>query len=409
MRVGVLGGTFDPVHLGHLMAAEEARLQLGLDKVMFMTAGQPWLKEEEPLTPAVQRFEMVQLAIGTNPRFEAARHEVDRTGPTYTVDTLESLHTDLEPDAAIYFIVGQDALEQFSQWKDPDRILALCHLAAVRRPGWLEFDTEEFVGRYPQAAGRLELLAMPLVEISSSELRRRAAAGGSLRYQVPDTVAEYIRRHQLYRRGSGSAMVSPGDDVETDDDGRESGEVVAGLLKLALARGALKYGEFTLTSGRKSSYYFDGRLLSLDPEGAHLIGRALLPILRRAGVNAVGGPALGAVPMVTAVALASRQDSDPLPAFAVRTESRTHGTGQTIEGPLRKGSRVAIIDDSCTTGGSLLHAIAAAEDAGCTVVKVVALLDRREGGAEELERRGYDFTALLEATPAGNVVASAPL
>jgi len=409
MRVGVLGGTFDPVHLGHLIVAEEARLQLGLEKVIFMTAGQPWLKEEQPLTPAKQRFEMVRLATGPNPHFEAARHEVDRTGPTYTVDTLESLHRDLGPDATIYFIMGMDALEQFHRWKDPERILALCHLAVVRRPGWLEFDMEGFLGRYPQAAGKVELLPMPLVDISGTELRRRAVAGESLRYQVPDPVAEFIRRHQLYPRGSGSAGVYPGYDVEIGDDGRDTGDVVAGLLKLAVARGALKYGEFTLTSGRKSSYYFDGRLLSLDPEGAHLIGRALLPILRRAGVNAVGGPALGAVPMVTAVALASRQEADPLPAFVVRTESRTHGTGQTIEGPLAKGSRVAIIDDTCTTGGSLLHAIAAAEEAGCTVVKVVALLDRREGGAAELERRGYDFTALLAATPEGKVEASPAL
>ena len=409
MRVGLLGGTFDPVHLGHLMVAEEARLRLGLDKVIFMTAGQPWLKEEQSLTPAKQRFEMVSLATGPNPHFEAASQEVDRTGPTYTVHTLEGLHRDLGSDTTIYFIVGLDALEEFHRWKDPERILALCHLTAVRRPGWLEFDMEGFVGRYPQAAGKVELLSIPLVDISGTELRRRAAAGDSLRYQVPDTVVEYIRRHQLYRRESGSAKVSPGYDDEIGDAGRDSGDVVAGLLKLAVACGALKYGEFTLTSGRQSSYYFDGRLLSLDPEGAYLIGRALLPILRHAGVNAVGGPALGAVPMVTAVALASRKEPDPLPAFVVRTESRTHGTRQTIEGTLAKGSRVAIIDDTCTTGGSLLHAIAAAEEAGSTVVKVVALLDRREGGAEALEGRGYDFTALLVATPEGSVVASAEL
>ena len=409
MRVGVLGGTFDPVHLGHLIVAEEARLQLGLEKVIFMTAGQPWLKEEQPLTPAGQRLEMVRLATAPNPHFDPARHEVDRTGPTYTVDTLESLNRELGPDVTIYFILGLDALEQFHRWKDPERILALCHLAAVRRPGWLDFEMGEFLRRYPQSAGKVELLSIPLVDISGTELRRRAAAGESLRYQVPDAVAVYIRRHQLYHRGTRDAMVNPSYGVDIGDDGPDTGEVVAGLLKLALALGALKYGEFTLTSGRKSGYYFDGRLLSLDPEGAYLIGRALLPILRQANVNAVGGPALGAVPMVTAVALASRQEPDSLPAFVVRTESRTHGTRQTIEGPLAKGSRVAIIDDTCTTGGSLLHAIAAAEEAGCTVVKVVALLDRREGGAEELERRGYDFTALLAATPEGKVMASAAL
>ena len=408
MRVGVLGGTFDPVHLGHLIVAEDARLQLALDKVIFMTAGQPWLKSEQPLTPAEQRFDMVRLATGSNPHFEVARQEIDRTGPTYTVDTLEVLHRDLGPDTSIYFIVGLDALEQFHRWRDPERILALCHLAAVRRPGWLEFDVEGFLRQYPQAPGKVELLSMPLVDISGTELRRRAAAGESLRYQVPDAVAEYIEGHQLYRSETRTNSASPEYDMAIGNGG-DSGDLAAGLLKLALDRGALKYGEFTLTSGRRSNYYFDGRLLSLDPEGAHLIGRAFLPILRRAGVNAVGGPALGAVPMVTAVALASREEANPLPAFVVRTGTRTHGTAQTIEGPLVKGSRVAIIDDTCTTGGSLLHAIAAAEEAGCTVVKVAAILDRREGGAEELERRGYDFTTLLAATPEGNVVVSAAL
>jgi nicotinate-nucleotide adenylyltransferase len=403
MRVGVMGGTFDPVHFGHLILAEQARVQLELDKVIFMTAGQPWLREEQLLTPAKQRQEMVRLAIGSNPSFVASRQEVDRSGPTYTVDTLEEIRRDLGPDATIYFIVGLDALDQFHRWKDPERILGLCHLAAVRRLGWLEFDMEGFVARYPQAAGKVELLSMPLVDISGTELRRRAAAGQSLRYLVPDAVAEYIQRGQLYQSGTGIVEGSPG------DTGGGSRDVAAALLKLALALGALKYGEFTLTSGRTSNYYFDGRLLSLDPEGAHLIGRALLPILRNAGINAVGGPALGAVPMVTAVALASRKELAPLPAFVVRTGTRTHGTAQTIEGPLAKGSHVGIIDDTCTTGGSLLHSIAAAEAAECTVVKVVAILDRREGGADELERRGYDFTALLEATPEGNVVVSATI
>ncbi len=175
------------------------------------------------------------------------------------------------------------------------------------------------------------------------------------------------------------------------------------LLELALERGALKYGEFTLSSGKKSSYYFDGRLLSLDPEGALLIGRALVPLLRQAGVDAVGGPTLAADPIVTAVALTSQLEGKGIPAFIVRKETKEHGTGQLIEGPLASGSRVAIVDDTCTTGGSLLHAIAAAEAAGCTVVKVLVLLDRREGGTEELARRGYDFSALMAADPQGQI------
>jgi orotate phosphoribosyltransferase len=175
------------------------------------------------------------------------------------------------------------------------------------------------------------------------------------------------------------------------------------LLQLALERGALKYGEFTLSSGKKGSYYFDGRLLSLDPEGAHLIGKALLPLLRQSGVQAVGGPTVGADPIVTAVALTSHLEGTPISAFIVRKEAKEHGTRQLIEGPLEMGSRVAIVDDTCTTGNSLLQAIHAAEAVGCAVVKVLAILDRREGGAEELQKRGYEFTSLMAANPEGKV------
>lgn len=180
-------------------------------------------------------------------------------------------------------------------------------------------------------------------------------------------------------------------------------KTVERLLELALERGALKYGDFTLSSGKKSTYYFDGRILSLDPEGAVLIGRALLPLVRESGAEAVGGPTLAADPVVTAVALTSQLDGKGIPAFIVRKEAKGHGTGQLIEGGLQPGSRVAIVDDTCTTGGSLLHAIEAAEAVGCTVVKVLALLDRREGGAEELQKRGYDFTALMAASPEGKI------
>ncbi len=179
------------------------------------------------------------------------------------------------------------------------------------------------------------------------------------------------------------------------------------LLRLALARGALRYGDFNLTSGRKSSYYFDGRLLSLDPEGAWLIGNALLPLAQAAGTEAIGGPTLGADPIVAAVSLVSYLETgaggDPIPAFIVRKEAKEHGTGRAVEGHLPPGARVAVVDDTCTTGGSLFQAIEAAEAAGCMVVKVLAILDRREGGSEELCRRGYDFTPLLAANSAGEI------
>ena len=179
--------------------------------------------------------------------------------------------------------------------------------------------------------------------------------------------------------------------------------VVDRLLQIASDRGALRYGDFTLSSGKKSGYYFDGRLLSLDPEGSYLIGQAILPILEEAKVQAIGGPTLGADPIVAAVALTSHLNGTFIPAFIVRTEAKSHGTGQRIEGSLAPESRVAIVDDVCTTGASVFRAIEAAEGRDCTVVKVIAIFDRREGGSEELIRRGYDFVSLFEATPDGGV------
>ena len=177
------------------------------------------------------------------------------------------------------------------------------------------------------------------------------------------------------------------------------------LLQLSLDMGALRYGDFTLTSGRKSSYYFDGRLLSLDPEGAYLISRALLPLVRASGAQAIGGPTLAADPIVTAVSMASHLEPEggPVPAFIVRKEAKQHGMGNAVEGHLKPGARVAVVDDTCTTGGSLFLAIEAAEAAGCTVVKVLAVLDRCEGGGEELRRRGYDFASLLVANDKGEI------
>ena len=184
----------------------------------------------------------------------------------------------------------------------------------------------------------------------------------------------------------------------------EREQTMARLLELALERSAIRYGDFTLSSGRKSTYYFDGRLLSLDPEGAHLIGKAMLPLLSDAGVAAIGGPTLGADPIVAAVAMASWQQGTPLPAFIVRKEAKEHGMAQLIEGPLPPpGTSVAIVDDACTTGGSLFHAIAAAEAAGCTVGLVMAVLDRNEGGSDTIRQRGYRFASLLAAGADGSI------
>ena len=393
MRVGILGGTFDPVHVGHLIIAEEALSRLALDQLLFIPTGQPWLKADQALSAAEHRLKMVELAIASNPRLGVSRIEVDRPGPTYTVDTLEQLKRDLGDDVQLYFILGLDTLEQFHRWEQPERIIELCELAIASRPGFQNSRIlDEQLGRYPILGSKVNFMAAPVMDISGSSIRLRASEGRSIKYRVPEAVERYIDRQGLYRllgsSVSSKAPVSPS---------------AKGLLSLSLTRGALKYGQFTLSSGKTSSYYFDGRLLSLDPEGAMLIGQALLPLIRQAGAQAVGGPTLAADPIVTAVALASQEDGDGIPAFIVRKETKEHGMGQLIEGPLAAGSRVVIVDDTCTTGGSLLHAISAAESLGCTVVKVIALLDRREGGGDELRRRGYDYTALLAATPEGKI------
>jgi len=176
------------------------------------------------------------------------------------------------------------------------------------------------------------------------------------------------------------------------------------ILELAKELDALLYGEFVLASGQTSSYYFDGRLLTLSPRGANLVARALLPAIRESGAVAVGGPAVAAVPMVTEIAMLSGQDGgEPVPGFFVRKEAKDHGVGKAVEGPLPEGTRVAIVDDACSTAGSLYMAIEAAEAAGHEVVLVACILDRKQGGSERLLADGYAFHTILVGDGEGRV------
>lgn len=181
-----------------------------------------------------------------------------------------------------------------------------------------------------------------------------------------------------------------------------SNEPARRILEISEEVGALKYGEFTLSSGATSSYYFDGRLVSLHPEGSYWLGRAFLAAVE-GDVTAVGGPATAAIPIATAVALTSGVEGTPVHAFFVRSEAKGYGMQQQVEGGLRPGSRVMIVDDVCSTGGSLFTAIEAVESAGCSVARVMVVLDRHQGGGDELRRRGYDFRALLEPSPDGRI------
>lgn len=200
-RIGVLGGTFDPPHLGHLLIAETARVALGLESVLFVPAGEPWLKSGQRITPAAHRLRMAQLATADNPDFCVSDCEVRRSGASYTVDTLRELRSTYRPETGLYFIVGSDVLDQFHRWKEPDAILGLCRLAVIERPGGPADGIGALSERFPDevASGAVISVAGPRVDFSASELRRILAAGLSTRYQIPDPVAEYIAEHGLYR------------------------------------------------------------------------------------------------------------------------------------------------------------------------------------------------------------------
>ena len=201
MNVGILGGTFDPVHLGHLSIAQAAMDQVALDRVLFIPARHPRLKQAEPLASVDHRLEMVRLAIEDNPKFQVCDIEAYRPGPTYSVDTLMELSAMLDLSANLFFIVGLDVLRQLDQWKDSGRVLGLCRLLALDRPGEQDFDWAGFYSRVPEAEGRVQTVTAPLVDVSGTESRRRVSAGESLAGQVPDAVAGYIHQQGLYLTG----------------------------------------------------------------------------------------------------------------------------------------------------------------------------------------------------------------
>ena len=197
--LGILGGTFDPVHHGHLVIAEEAREALGLERVLLVPAATPPHKPERPVTPAAHRLAMVELAIADNPAFAVSRIELDRGGRSYTVDTLEALRVERGAGAAEpWFILSAEALAEFPTWRRPDRILELCRLAVVPRGGSEPLDAAWVAASFPGRESRVRFLPGPLLPISGSVVRRRAAAGRSVRYLVPDAVAGYIAEHRLY-------------------------------------------------------------------------------------------------------------------------------------------------------------------------------------------------------------------
>ncbi len=190
-RIGVMGGTFDPIHHGHLVAASEAAAELDLDQVVFVPTGRPALKANPEVSAAEHRYLMTVIATASNPRFTVSRVDIDRPGLTYTVDTLRDLRAQ-RPDADLYFITGADAIEQIFSWKDVDQLWSMAGFVAVTRPGH-QLTLDRFP---PDVVTRLEV---PALAISSTDCRQRARAGEPVWYLVPDGVVQYIAKYGLYR------------------------------------------------------------------------------------------------------------------------------------------------------------------------------------------------------------------
>ena len=199
MRIGILGGTFDPIHIAHLIIAEESRMRVPLQKVVFIPTGRPWLKSDGQITAGSLRLEMVRLAVADNPAFDSSAIEIDRPGLTYSVDTLEELVEQWGPDVEINFIIGVDSLLSLPRWKDPERFLDLCTLTAITRPGYSSDALEEVKRRFPALERKLGLIEGPLIDISGTEIRRRVALGLSVKYLVPPKVESFIAEQGLYK------------------------------------------------------------------------------------------------------------------------------------------------------------------------------------------------------------------
>jgi nicotinate-nucleotide adenylyltransferase len=199
MRLGIFGGTFDPVHLGHLLLAENCRETCGLERVVFVPCARSPHKQDRQPTSGAARLEMLRLAIGGNDDFEASDLELQRGGISYSVDTVAAIRQ-ANDDTELYFLLGADSLAQFHLWKQPERICELATLLVIMRPGTEKprIATELFA-RLPDGGLRMMNCAAPLIDISSSDIRARVAAGKSIRYRTPRAVEEYIRANRLYR------------------------------------------------------------------------------------------------------------------------------------------------------------------------------------------------------------------
>lgn len=198
MRIGVFGGTFDPIHNGHLVVAEYVRTEMALNQVLFIPAGRPWFKEGQTVTDARHRLEMTRLAVADNPLFAVSDMEVRRDGPTYTADTLEELRGDMGEGVEFYFILGIDALNEFHRWRRPCDVLDVATIVGVTRPGAETVDRAALDSIREGASDEVVIVDGPRIDVSAADIRRRVSEGLSVRGIIPQAVEDYAKRHVLY-------------------------------------------------------------------------------------------------------------------------------------------------------------------------------------------------------------------
>ena len=192
-RIGVMGGTFDPIHHGHLVAASEVAHIFDLDEVVFVPTGQPYQKDNRKVSPAEDRYLMTVIATASNPRFSVSRVDIDRPGPTYTIDTLREIHAQNNPGDELFFITGADALAEILTWHEVDELFTLAHFVGCTRPG-------HRLSGVGLPDGKVSLVEIPALAISSTECRARVEAGEPVWYLVPDGVVQYIAKRKLYAK-----------------------------------------------------------------------------------------------------------------------------------------------------------------------------------------------------------------
>ncbi len=197
-RIGILGGTFDPIHNGHLAVAEHVRELLALDKVILIPAGQPWLKAGRAVSASEHRLAMAQMAVASVNLLDVSDIEIERAGPTYTVDTLAELRRVTGNRVAVYLIIGMDSARELRRWREPERLFDMCTVAAVSRPEIEDVSVEEMALTFPTSRGRFCLVHGLRVDVSATDIRRRVVAGLPIDALTPPSVAEYISEHKLY-------------------------------------------------------------------------------------------------------------------------------------------------------------------------------------------------------------------